>query len=388
VPDSTDPARGGPTGTRRAYLDLIVVGYLLYGVGAVSPYLRDHLHLSDAETGLHSSALALGIVTAGLVTDRLDARWGTRLVQAAAIVLSAAACVMLAWAPAAMVTLAAAGVVGLGCGVMLGHANATLATGGGPASRVRLGRGNLVAMLAALAVPFVISGAVGIGVGWQAAFGPSLLLLGGALESARQGVDRVHQAHAGTLRRLPAAFWLAWLLVVLVVSVEFSVVFWGATLVERRASSPLTEATLAGAAFFAGMIAGRTVISLQAGGRRDPRGLLRLGLIGAFAGSVLTWASTAVPVSALGLFLCGLGVAVLYPLGTSITLGVPDIEPSSAAARLTLASGTAILIAPFLLGVLSDAVGVVVGWALVPLTCVAALVLTLVVAGERPGPVT
>jgi hypothetical protein len=35
---------------------------VVYGVGAVSPYLRTQLGLTDAEVGLHSSAMAIGLV--------------------------------------------------------------------------------------------------------------------------------------------------------------------------------------------------------------------------------------------------------------------------------------------------------------------------------------
>ena len=59
-----------------------------------------------------------------------------------------------------------------------------------------------------------------------------------------------------------------------------------------------------------------------------------------------------------GLFLTGLGVANLYPLILSLTIGAANGNTVQASARATLASGTAILALPLILGRLADAVGI------------------------------
>jgi MFS family permease len=379
----SSPAAPPPSSAvRRAYLDLGINGYMLYGIGAVSAYLRERLALSDAETGLHSSAMAIGMVGAGLVADRLDRRLGPRVAHAAALLLVALSAMGIAWSPAFAVTLASAAGVGFSVGLLLGHANATLAAGGGGEARVRLGRANLLAMLTALAVPFVIAAGVAVGLGWQAVVVPPLVAVLVALAAVpgRVGLDQPGLARVRS--RLPRAFWLAWILVVLVVSVEFSGVFWGSTLVQRRTGVPLDDATLVLAAFFGGMLLGRVGLSLPVGGAQDPIRLMRVSLVVALVGSVLAWLSTAVWLSAAGLLLAGLGVAVLYPVGVAVTLAASGGHPSVAAARLTLASGTAILVAPLVLGAVTDVVGVLVGWLIIPGLCVAALAMTWVVTRD------
>ena len=79
--------------------------------------------LPDTQTGLHSSLLALGLLGAGMVADRLDHRAGPSRVHTASALVAALAVALLAWAPALAVTLAAAAMVGLSCGVFLGHVN-------------------------------------------------------------------------------------------------------------------------------------------------------------------------------------------------------------------------------------------------------------------------
>jgi hypothetical protein len=64
------------TDVRRAYIDQAALGYLIYLLGAISAFLAATLALSDAQVGLHSSAMAVGLIGAGLVGHRLDVRSG------------------------------------------------------------------------------------------------------------------------------------------------------------------------------------------------------------------------------------------------------------------------------------------------------------------------
>jgi fucose permease len=68
------------------------------------------------------------------------------------------------------------------------------------------------------------------------------------------------------------------------------------------------------------------------------------------------------------------GLANLYPLTVSLALGTASDRSEKAGARLSLASGTAILVAPFLLGALADAVGIRAAYTVVPVFLVSALV--------------
>ncbi|MFO7533317.1 MAG: hypothetical protein R6W93_12710, partial [Candidatus Limnocylindrales bacterium] len=192
---------------RSSYLDQAVIGYLLYGVGAVTAFLAVVLSLSDAEAALHSSALAVGIATAGLAGDRLDALVGARPAHAAAYLLLAVASVCLATAPAYLVTLAGAAAAGLGTGLLLAHVNRTLTRGGGPLARVRMARAALVAMVASLSVPLVIGLGENSGIGWQLAFVPAglLILVGRGIASTPGHAQPDQDQEAGRdERQLPA----------------------------------------------------------------------------------------------------------------------------------------------------------------------------------------
>ena len=375
----------GPAPTadvRRAYLDGAAIGYTIYLVGAVTAFLAVALSLSDAQAGLHSSALAIGFVLAGLSTDRLDRLVGAKAVHIGALGLLLVAGILIAWAPALAATLVGAGAVGLGTGVMLAHNNRMLTSGGGALGRVRLSRSVLIAMATSLMVPVFIGVGVSTGLGWQLAVVPTMVVVGISLVAARGRVDGAADVSVGS-GRLPRAYWISWFLVVLVVAVEFAILFWGSTLVERRTGVSLGDATLTISAYVGGMVVSRFGLSLHAVSARDPVWLVRGSLFFAFVGALLLWATTSYEMSMLGMFVGGFGVGMLYPLGAAITIAAAPGQAAVASGRVILASGLAILIAPLILGVIADMTGVTTAWLLIPAVCVAALALTVPVARSR-----
>ncbi len=368
--------------TRSAYLDQSVVGYLLYGVGAVTAFLAAALSLSDATAALHSSLLAVGLLIAGLTGDWIDARLGPRSAHRIAYLLLAVASACLATAPALVVTLAGALMVGLGAGLLLARINRTLTRGGGTLARVRMGRAALVAMIAVISVPIAISIGESSGLGWQLALVVAVVLIAAGLWASRARREVSAQV-ATEVGRLHGRFWLAWWLIVLAVSVEFSIVFWASTLVERQVGISLGNATLVAASFYAGMATTRVGLSLHLVGGRDPIRLMRIGLAVALLGSLLAWGAHGVALAGLGIYLGGLGTGLLYPLGVSVALALAPGLQDRASARLILASGIAILVAPFLLGLSAEMSGVSMAWLLVPALCLAALGLSVPVGRSR-----
>lgn len=128
---------------------------------------------------------------------------------------------------------------------------------------------------------------------------------------------------------------------------------------------------------------GRGLLSTHAVGRNDPVWLLRGGLLLTFIGSTLVWMSPSFEFASGAMFVCGLGLGMLYPIAGSITLATAQHLPALASSRLVLASGVAILVAPFILGVVADLAGVVTAWLLIPAICVASVLLTVPVARAR-----
>ncbi len=111
--------------------------------------------------------------------------------------------------------------------------------------------------------------------------------------------------------------------------------------------------------------------------------LLRISLALALLGSLAVWASSSYELSVAAMLLGGVGLGVLYPVSASVTLATAPDQPALAAGRVVLASGTAMLVAPFVLGMAAEVSSVVTAWLLIPAICVASLLLTVPVATVR-----
>lgn len=128
----------------------------------------------------------------------------------------------------------------------------------------------------------------------------------------------------------------------------------------------------------AGRLAGRQVAQLLPAERLLP---IALGI--SAAGFLLYWLSPLLPATIVGLFVAGLGVANLFPVAAALAIGAAPGLSNEAGARLSFASGVAILGAPLLLGALADAAGIAWAYAVVPVFIAGAFVASRL--GQRWG---
>ncbi len=357
--------------------------YLLYGIGSATPYLRTDLGLTDFEAGLHASALAVGVLVAGASADAIARRIRRGGLLDLAVVSLIAGIALVALAPFLAISLAGAFLLGLGGGALGTQVNVQLVRVGGDNSRRLISQANAISMVTAASAPLAIGLATSGLHAWRVALllpiVPFLLLTALRPRSSGQGTTvRLPRAS------LPAAYWFVWLLLVLGVSIEFSFVCWGSTIVGRRTGVSDADATLLASLFVAGMFAGRAAIGRGLGAHRSPRLILSTGLMVVMLGAGLVWASTMPALSGLGLFIGGLGTAAIWPIGISAALATSPRAYLEASARATLASGVAVFLAPSALGLLSDMVGVVSAWPIIIVFAAAALAV-LAVTPQTPG---
>jgi hypothetical protein len=306
----------------------------------------------------------------------------------AALLGVAGAAVLLALAPVAAASLLGSFLLGAAGGVVLSLVNTTLALASRP--RIALARANVWAMLAGLAAPLALSLGSATAVGWRAGLVLATPIVAGTALLAGSEAAIRGRAHVGASsdRPLGGAFWRAWLLVALVVAVEFSIVYWGSTLLAATTAVSVSEATGLAGAFIGGMLAARGLLALGVGERLS-RGMLLVGcLAAALAGVGAAWVVDQPLTAAGALFLAGLGTGPLYPTAIVAALAAAPGARDRAAARVTLASGAAILLAPLVLAVAADALGITRAWPVVGLFCLLALLLIRLGAagaGETPG---
>jgi MFS family permease len=355
---------------------LAVYAYILYGLGTATPYLRNDLRLTGFESGLHASAMAVGVLIAGFTADGVAHRIGSRWLLDLAVSSLIVGVVLIAAAPGLPISLAGALLLGSGGGALGTHVNVQLGSSGEAQSRKLLGQANALAMITAASAPIAIGLAASFHF-WRIAL---LLPIVGfvALAAIRPSEEEAPALVRGPKTALPGSYWFVWVFLIVAVSIEFSFVFWGSTVVSRTTGISNADATLLASLFVVGMFTGRAAIGNGIGAGRGIRGLMALGLAIILFGTGLICVSASVIVSGLGLFLGGLGTSGLWPLGITIAMqGAPKAQ-MQAAARAALASGVAALVAPSGLGLLSDEVGVVSAWPIILILAAAGLMILAV----------
>ncbi len=362
-----------------AYGLLACFAHVQAGLGPLIAFLRAELGLSYTVGGLHVSAFALGMVGGGLSGDRLAARWGRRRLLWRGTAGMAAGTLFLGLAHHVALTVAAALLIGfLGILVVI-MVQATLSDHHGPRRAAALTEANLGAILAAGLAPLCLGLAHGTRLGWRAALGGAVLALAlVALAGRRLAVPSAVPPVAAMAprRRLPAVFWALWTVLLLTVAMEWSVVGWGTELLANLGGLSLDRAAPLFSLYFAGGAVGRFANSRWAV-RVPARHLLLYMLAVVAVGLPLFWLVNQAGLRLAGLALLGFGISSLFPLGLGAALEVAQDHSDAASSRVTLAAGTAMLLAPFTLGWLADHVGLQRAFGVVALFLVAAVAVTL-----------
>ena len=362
------------------YAQLAVFGYFLYGFGPSVPLRRDDLGVSSAIGGLHGTALATGSTLAGLTFALLSRRVGRTGTLRVGLLGLAAGTLLYCLVPALPVTLAGALVCGLFGSYVVTGSLVVLSAAHGPAGPAAISEPNAAAAAAGLVAPLLLGAGAAVGIGWR----PGLLIaalaavtvwvvsrresrLPAPAQATAAGADLPGPlpAAADLPGPLPAAYWLAWVVTLLCIGVEFCLTFWAADELRERAGASAAAATAGITAIVGGMFAGR-LLGGRLALRVRPGRLLLAAVAVTLVGFAGFWVSTAPVPAVAGLVVVGLGIALQYPLGTVRAVAASAGRPVRAAGRLTVAAGLASGIAPFALGALADSIGTHAAFLLVP----------------------
>jgi predicted MFS family arabinose efflux permease len=359
-----------------------LVGYFAYletVLGPLMPFLRAEHGFSYTVASLHFSAFALGGVLVGFFGDRVAGRWGRRASLWGGGAGMAVGVLLLGLSPFAFGTIFGALVMGTLGAQLLVTTQAILADRHGEWNAVALTESNAAASTCAILASLAVGAFAALGLGWRVALilpVAALALLAARFRAEPLGQARTHKSESGGASpALPVRFWVYFGVLFLGVSAEWCIGYWGADFLENGVGLERSSAATALSVFFVAMLAGRLVGSRLA--RRLPGAtLLTVTLCVALAGFPLFWLAE-VPALNLGLFVAGLGVGSVYPLAISAGVAAVPGRTDAATARFSLAGGTAILTAPFVLGAFADRVGIERAYGIVVPLLLAAVALTL-----------
>jgi MFS family permease len=147
-------------------------------------------------------------------------------------------------------------------------------------------------------------------------------------------------------------------------------VFWAAAaFADWHGAGPAAAPALA-ALFLLGMAVGRAAAAPLTTGRH-PLAVVVAACVTAGAGFLAFWGLPTTVGAAAGLFVAGLGTALLYPVTLSRVVAAWPRHRDRASARAALASGLAIGVAPTLLATAAETVGLRTAYLIVPVLLVA-----------------
>jgi predicted MFS family arabinose efflux permease len=354
--------------TRVVYAELAVFGYFLYSFGPAVPLLRTEQGVSAAVSSLHGTALALGAVIAGSTSARAAAMIGRGNLMRLGVVGISAGIVLFTATTFLPLTLLGAMVGGTFASIVVNTHAPILSDHHRLAGPAAISEASALTAAIGVLGPLVIGLSVHFGLGWRGGLLATLVLAVLTLGYSR-GVPLPDRRHDDRLDHSAAAiaaepYWAAWLVFVLCVGIEFSMMLWASDLLRHNG---LDDGAAAGAILFmvAGMSIGRAIGS-RLTARYPIDALLAGALLVNAAGFALFWLSGVAWLSIAGLFVVGLGIAMQFPLNMSRVIAASNGRPDLAAARAGSGAGLAIGAAPFALGLLADTFGITRAFALVP----------------------
>lgn len=341
------PARADSRGLSR------VVAFAQIGLGLLvssyGPYLAGiaaELDRPRGELVWLTMTFGAGLVVAAVVGPAV-LRAGAGLVTRAACAGIAVGAVAMAATPQLAVAGAGSVMVGFGCAA-IGLTTPSLLRGPGAAKRIAVMVG--LASAAGVCAPLAFGALESVGVPgrWALLSAVPVLVAAAAHRTVHGPLDDADAV--GPVPVGPAS--LAWSRIVLCVGVEFCFAIWSvARLVDTGVA--LGAASALGASFGIGMAVGRLV-----GPRFVERSLAVPAALATVAvGTVVVYFGQDPAVVTAGIAVASLGIAPLYPIMLGRLVGIPGLSGRHSASIGSLASGTAILAAPAVLGWLDGQIG-------------------------------
>jgi predicted MFS family arabinose efflux permease len=333
-----------------------IVNFYLGGFGPAQSLLQEDQKTSLTIAGLHGTAMGVASVFAGWANPRIAHRFGRSKSSWIGLSIFIAGLTLFVVSPPVYITIPATLITGFGVSVVINSMLTKMSAHYGKSAEVAIPQANGIA-----SVGFVIGTAL---IGTIAIAFPTLWRLGLLLAlpvtiilfllgKEKDEEDHVPDEEGPQGGKLSRNFWIAWFGFVACISSEFATSFWAAALLKERVESTAAISTVAIVALGTGMGVGRWYGGLLLKNLKLDTQLLAV-IAMQFMGFLGFWLSHNMVISLLCLFAVGLGISMQFALSSIRLIGLSDGRPDLAIGRASLAAGTAIAGAPFLLGILGD----------------------------------
>jgi hypothetical protein len=337
-----------------------VVNFYLGGFGPAQSLLRADQGTSLTIAGLHGTAMGVASVIAGWANPRIAHKYGRSKASWIGLSIFIFGLTLFVVSPPVYITIPATLITGFGVSVVINTMLTKMSGHYGKAAEVAIPQANGVAS-AGFVTGTALIGTIAIAypnlwrLGLLLALPVTLVLFFVGRE--KDAEDHVPDSDGPQGGKLSRRFWISWFGFVACISSEFATSFWAAALLKDRVGSTAAISTVAIVALGTGMGIGRWYGGLALKNLKLDTQLLSIIAL-QFVGFLGFWFSHNMFLSLASLFAVGMGISMQFALSAIRLISLSDGRPDLAIGRASLAAGTAIAGAPFLLGILGDNFGI------------------------------
>jgi MFS family permease len=375
-----------------AWMSFALLGYYSFcisALGPLMPFLRSDLGLSYTVGAMHFSMMSAAVLLMGVCGNKLMTYFGRNRLLWLGGFISALAIALISTGQNAFLTIGGASLLGFGGCAMTQAIYTSMAERYGEGRAPAIAEANISASLFASCAPLAIGFFVHNQIGWRATYFVALVAFAIIAFGSRH-VQINTTRLASNVRdqfRLPASYWAYWFVILLSVSGEWSIVFWSADYLEKIGGFTRADAAISVSVFLIAMLCGRVLGSRLV---RDIslKTILFWASFLSCGGFLIFWLATTSTMHLIGLATAGLGVANMYPMTLSAAIGTAGHHAGVATSRLYLATGSANLITPIVVGRLADQFGIYRAYTLIAILFTVGVLMVLIankLSEKRPN---
>lgn len=364
-------------------LQVTILNFYLGGFGPAQPLLRADQGTSLTVAGLHGTAMGIAAICAGLSNSRLVHYFGREKTSWIGMWLFCIGVLIFVSFKSVAFTLSATFIGGVGTSIVINNMVTRLSHHFKQATPLALPQSSGINSIGFVLGTIAVGTLAGTAISWR--FGllltipATIILYFFSRDKNRDPHDRdISVRQRGKLSR---TYWIACFGFFICICTEFATSFWAAALLRDRVGGTASAATLAIVALGSGMAVGRWYGAIVLKKLKLDQQLITI-IVLQFIGFGIFWFSHSLIVSLVTLFVTGLGISMQFALSSLRLIGFSDKRPDLAIGISSLAAGSGIALAPFMLGVLGDSFGISRAYLMVPVLILIALAIVILVPSK------
>ena len=360
-----------------------ILNFFFGGFAPAQPLLRADQGTSLTIAGLHGTAMGVAAICAGLSNSRWVHYFGREKTSWIGMWLFCIGVLMFVSFKPVVFTLTAIFVGGLGTSMVINNMVTRISHHFKQATPLALPQSNGINAVGYLLGTLTVGTLAGTAINWR--FGlfisiPATIIV---YFFSRDKNQNSHDREVSVRQRgkLSKTYWIACFGFFICICSEFATTFWAAALLRDRVGGTASAATLAIVTLGIGIAVGRWYGAIVLKKLKLDQQLITI-IILQFIGFAIFWFSHSLIVSLVTLFVTGLGISMQFALCSLRLIGFSDKRPDLAIGISSLAAGSGIALAPFMLGVLGDIFGISRAYLMVPILILIALAIVILVPSK------